>query len=1305
MKKSKKIKTVLSTAVMGLCLVAVTSCGKDKEPNDDPSGLVTKYNVTFDSQGGSSVSSQNEIESGSKITAPTAPTRAEYRFLGWYKESACTNEFNFSTDTITATTTLYAKWIETFEVTFNVDGGSSVAKQTIDKGGKVTKPGDPTKAGHRFDGWYKDSTKSTAFNFTSDTITAATTIYAKWVATFDVEYDTQGGSVVTKQVIDAGSKATKPENNPTKDGYMFAGWYEDADCQTEFDFDGKTITVATTIYAKWLVKVSKSINFNTAENAYEASVASEFGYGFLTILNGCSKDGASAKTIDGVSCDRLKSNGSANVNAEGLPTRNAIAFTVANAGQLHLWVAAAGTSERTLYLVNSSGETIKSVTLTDSAMYDYTWDLPAGDTYYLYGSNGFNFYRVDITYGASEGVENGFKIETADQTVTFHQGQAFSTRGLQVYSVDTNEVAEILDESEYEVISSNYQANTPGKYTITVKYKDYDPQTYDVIVYEITSLEAYTYSLSSSVSNNWGNGVMSTLNVKQVFATGSAFNSDGLIVYGIGEYNGKTVEFKLDPSFYEVKSTNYNNAVAGTYVIEVEGFGKTTDYEVNVVSTAINKVGDTYKVKVDAGYKGTIGVVEGDYNMFTSVTTALQFIEAANLSATDKVELYVCNGVYNEKVDINIPNLTLIGESATGTVITFNAANGLASPSGVAYGTDASATFAVRESAVNFTAVNITFESQYNTLAKYNALKAITGNTQAEAVMVQSDNAIFYNCIMTGFQDTLQLQGCGRQYFKNCLIVGATDFIFGTNSSALFEQCEIRTIGNGTTDNGGYITAMKGFNKAANTDVTQWGIIFNNCDFTADEAAPVGKTSIGRPWGTNATVVVMNSRLGKHISTAGFTGADKGQRYVTMSGLAPTAAGISFEEYNNTGAGAISTPVVGMTMLTKAEADALLEDFFKAYTLASNGKTFEFAAWTVSLPTVSQEDLLVLPQVYTVTFNTNNGAANTTKEVVINSKLAKPADPIKTGYIFTGWFTDSECTEEFDFDNDVITSTTTLYAGWEEGTKEYGTVDTTWYFNGTAADASKNEYTCTDNTAYQGATGVFTWKGLSIDATVGKFQCRTQGDVQINAGTTISFNVKAGAVVVITSYPGQASYNVNGAEGTTKQLDVNTVNVTEDGTFTIAAFATSYLYSISVTYPEVTPEYGTVDTAWYFNKTEADESKNEYSLDDNTAYQGATGNFSWKGLTIDATTGKFQCRTAGDAQLNAGTTISFNVKAGAVVVITSYPGQASYNVNGAEGTTKQLDINTVNVTEDGTFTIAAFATSYLYSIVVTYPAE
>ena len=69
----------------------------------------------------------------------------------------------------------------------------------------------------------------------------------------------------------------------------------------------------------------------------------------------------------------------------------------------------------------------------------------------------------------------------------------------------------------------------------------------------------------------------------------------------------------------------------------------------------------------------------------------------------------------------------------------------------------------------------------------------------------------------------------------------------------------------------------------------------------------------------------------------------------------------------------------------------------------------------------------------TVTFDPNHeGGAESTASVEIGGKVAQPQDPVwDDAHLFTGWYTDEECTEEYDFDT-AVTEAFTLYAGWEE---------------------------------------------------------------------------------------------------------------------------------------------------------------------------------------------------------------------------------------------------------------------------------
>ena len=98
----KRNLVFLSLLILGVLLIS----GCWSIPTPAPA---LTYTVTFNSQGGSAISSQ-VVEDSGLATEPMAPTKEDYAFSGWYKESGCTNAWDFDIDTVTADITLYAKW-------------------------------------------------------------------------------------------------------------------------------------------------------------------------------------------------------------------------------------------------------------------------------------------------------------------------------------------------------------------------------------------------------------------------------------------------------------------------------------------------------------------------------------------------------------------------------------------------------------------------------------------------------------------------------------------------------------------------------------------------------------------------------------------------------------------------------------------------------------------------------------------------------------------------------------------------------------------------------------------------------------------------------------------------------------------------------------------------------------------------------------------------------------------------------------------------------------------------------------------
>lgn len=106
------------------------------------------YTITFDTAGGSEIAPITQ-EYGTVITAPEAPTREGYTFIGWDKEIPTT----MPTENMTVT----AQWeINQYTITFDTAGGSEIAPITQDYGTAITVPADPTREGYTFMGWDRE---------------------------------------------------------------------------------------------------------------------------------------------------------------------------------------------------------------------------------------------------------------------------------------------------------------------------------------------------------------------------------------------------------------------------------------------------------------------------------------------------------------------------------------------------------------------------------------------------------------------------------------------------------------------------------------------------------------------------------------------------------------------------------------------------------------------------------------------------------------------------------------------------------------------------------------------------------------------------------------------------------------------------------------------------------------------------------------------------------------------------------------------------------------------------------------------
>ena len=202
------------------------------------------YEVTFDSNGGTTVSSQI-VEKNGKVRVPEVPIRSGYVLVDWELNG---KSYNFESP-VKENITLVAKWkekdqIQTFEVIFDSNGGTVIESQNVEEYTTVKKPITPIKEGYVFVEWQLDGYK---YDFNLP-VTKEITLKAKWkeLATYTITFDSDGGSKINTQNVLEGSKVKKP-NDPIKEGFIFNGWYLKGSL---YDFN-TLVTGNFTLKAKW----------------------------------------------------------------------------------------------------------------------------------------------------------------------------------------------------------------------------------------------------------------------------------------------------------------------------------------------------------------------------------------------------------------------------------------------------------------------------------------------------------------------------------------------------------------------------------------------------------------------------------------------------------------------------------------------------------------------------------------------------------------------------------------------------------------------------------------------------------------------------------------------------------------------------------------------------------------------------------------------------------------------------------------------------------------------------------------------
>lgn len=218
----------------------------DKMPSENIQ-LYAKWvmykSLYFDENGGDNVPLYHRPV-GSIIEEPSNVTKEGHIFLGWYSDPLFTQPYVFSVMP-EESITIYAKWqVKTCTLILNENGGEDLEDITQVFGSPLILP-IPVREGYVFNGWY--NMNSTYFNET--TMPDDKEIYAMWNNIYYIIPFMNNGEVYLTYHLVYG-KVMHEIEEPTREGYIFGGWYMDETYLIPYDFD-QPVTSQFTLYAKW----------------------------------------------------------------------------------------------------------------------------------------------------------------------------------------------------------------------------------------------------------------------------------------------------------------------------------------------------------------------------------------------------------------------------------------------------------------------------------------------------------------------------------------------------------------------------------------------------------------------------------------------------------------------------------------------------------------------------------------------------------------------------------------------------------------------------------------------------------------------------------------------------------------------------------------------------------------------------------------------------------------------------------------------------------------------------------------------
>lgn len=1101
------------------------------------------YDISYNYDGGTVAKQNPSIYSINDDTFTlTNPTKTGYTFIGWTGTGL---DGLTMTVTVNAGSAGYreykANWkANNYTITLNSDGGSVSSENiTVTYDSSYELPV-PTKPGYTFNGWFAEYVK---YDKGTWSLARNETLKASWTAnkytitykdtisftnpnpkvTFDYNYS----GTTPKTVTLRDGEVLEYPVIPSREGYVFTGWYTDSSCAKTYSFTEK-ISDDMTLYAGWMAHKSDAYaNYNISASFYPSSSAYS-----------------------------ISNSGTSSSNTKNI-------YLVANESGVHniYYKNSSSTYATYIQITNmTTGFSIKGVACK-SISYDYvTFSCKAGDVIvisiyqynyaystvyaYFYFSG---FYSVESTAEADCGISYAPKV-------TFDYNYPESTPT--VVTVDNGSTLaypEVPERSGYLFAGWYTDAACQYKYEFNNKFW-YNKTLYAKWILNEKSNTVKVGSGASVIFN--GQELSYYAFVPLVSESISVYSAGTLDTHGYlydslfselvsddDSADGSNFAYTYNVTagkLYYIGIKMYSSAATGNAFLYIKGTQKPT-------STAVVDVVSKFfysKVTFDYNYDGStptdIILYEGDKLAYPEIPERSGYVFTGWYTDSSCTERYSFTGKITENKTLYAGWEAQKTENVYNSYIITNPQD--YTSSGSSYSISNENTTATSQKYVYLTihkegTHKIYYGGQYTYIGITNMT---TGKTIKETSRASSS---YSNVSFTAAAGDVIVISIYRYSINDYSNNSYYYFVgFSAPSSTVTAEPAI-------------VPGMYYLEGAESTQTVEYGSSYTLPDFSTLSTPGYtfawynGSTKLesGIWQGTENVTLTPVRRSNEYTITLDPNGGTLQQTSIKVNYNevyelpTPTRTGYTFDGW-----------FVGTTEYESG-----------TWNVASDVTLV--AKWTANTYNITYDDTAETNVV--VSFNPNYSGATTTTTTLTNGQtLTYPTVPTRSGYAFVGWYTDSSCKTKYNFSG-TITENITLYAKWSSMTSSYNTRE---YVDIANYNSSSSKKTFSASASYSSSQDYY------------YFTCYTSGSYTIYAAHTSGdfyitvYNATQGRTIM-SKYNLYGSSSSKSASFTANEGDIIYVSLYKYSSYDSAGAGTFYVSGANYPSSTATANCNTVE--------------------------------------------------------------------------------------------------------------------------------